>query len=240
MKKVLSAVLGLAIALGPVGIAGAEDEDVSIEGLSGNVTLTSDYVWRGLGQSANGAAIQGGMDWNHGSGFYIGLWGSSINFETEDDRASLELDIYTGFGGNFTENFSYDVNLTAYTYPDSNSDLDYHFWEIGGSLAYDFQVLSLDGGIFYSPETFGEGGQTLYYKTGVGIPLPAGFSLAGTLGYYTYDDDSDLDYLHYDVGVSYEIAGLSLNLLYTDTDIDDCGGNQACDGKAVVSLGYSF
>ncbi len=239
MKKVLSAVLGLAIALGPVGIAGAEDEDVTIEGFSGNVALTSDYVWRGIGQSANGAAIQGGMDWNHASGFYIGLWGSNINFEADDD-ASLELDIYTGYGGNFTDNFSYDVNLTAYTYPGADSDLDYHFWEVGGSLAYDFNVVALDGGIFYSPETFGKGGQTLYYKAGAGIPLPAGFSLTGTIGYYTFDEDNDLDYLHYDVGVAYDIAGLTLGLMYTATDIDECGDNDACDGQAVVSLGYSF
>src|SRR5688572_28248818 len=79
----------------------AAQEDVA-SWLSGNVSLTSDYSLRGLSQTLDEPALQGGMDLRHPSGFYLGAWGSSVNFgETNitelGPRAQLELDVYGGF-----------------------------------------------------------------------------------------------------------------------------------------------
>ena len=48
--------------------------------VSGNIALTSDYIWRGMTQSAGGPAVAGGFDLSTDSGFYLGTWGSSVQF----------------------------------------------------------------------------------------------------------------------------------------------------------------
>jgi hypothetical protein len=47
--------------------------------ISANVTLASDYVFRGVSQTDNQMAIQGGFDWGHDSGFYVGTWASNVD-----------------------------------------------------------------------------------------------------------------------------------------------------------------
>ncbi|MEK7737008.1 MAG: TorF family putative porin [Pseudomonadota bacterium] len=64
----------------------------------GNFTLASEYLYRGIAQTRGKPAIQGGFDYAHPSGFYVGTWGSNISWLTDAGAsgASLELDIYGG------------------------------------------------------------------------------------------------------------------------------------------------
>ena len=55
----------------------------AVEGLSANVGATSNYLWRGVSQTANAAAISGGIDYEADSGFYAGTWASNIDFGDE-------------------------------------------------------------------------------------------------------------------------------------------------------------
>lgn len=48
--------------------------------LSANVSLASQYRFRGLMQTNNKPAIQGGFDSAHSSGFYLGNWNSNISW----------------------------------------------------------------------------------------------------------------------------------------------------------------
>src|SRR5690554_6265151 len=67
---------------------------------SANVAVTTDYTFRGISQTLEEPAVQGGMDLEHPSGLYLGTWGSSVNFGedlTAGPRAQLELDVYGGF-----------------------------------------------------------------------------------------------------------------------------------------------
>ena len=43
-----------------------------------NASATSNYIWRGLTQTTNEAAVQGGIDYAHESGFYAGTWASNV------------------------------------------------------------------------------------------------------------------------------------------------------------------
>jgi len=86
MKKVLLASL-LATTF---GVAHAE-------GLNGNFSLTSDYRFRGISQTQNAAAIQGGVDYTHASGFYAGNWNSSISSQMYTNGSGMESDLYAGF-----------------------------------------------------------------------------------------------------------------------------------------------
>ena len=60
--------------------------------ISGNVALTTDYIWRGMSQTDGSPAIQGGFDADFGNGIYAGAWGSNVDFGSDSDE-SMELDL---------------------------------------------------------------------------------------------------------------------------------------------------
>ena len=90
--------------------------------LTANVGLFSQYVFRGIAQTAGQPAVQGGFDCAHSSGFYLGTWASNISW-LEDfglyNRSSLEWDFYGGYKNTFpgSEDWTYDVGLYYYYYP---------------------------------------------------------------------------------------------------------------------------
>src|SRR5690606_38399513 len=84
--------------------------------LSANIGATSNYVWRGVTQTDDSAAIQGGIDYSHESGFYLGTWASNVEFSDH------ELDLYGGYAGE-AAGIGYDVGVIFYTYgSDEDSD----------------------------------------------------------------------------------------------------------------------
>ena len=105
MKK--SIVLATAVAsVLASGVASAE--------LSANAAITSNYIWRGVTQTSDQAAGQGGIDWGHDSGLYVGTWVSNVNFANSDD--GYEMDVYAGFGGE-AGSIGYDLGVISYQYP---------------------------------------------------------------------------------------------------------------------------
>ena len=94
----------------------ANDADYAI---TGNVALTSDYMFRGLTQTWGGPAIQGGADLSTKNGFAAGFWASSIS-DKSYPGASLELDLYASYGTQINENWSWHAGLYSYLYPNGN------------------------------------------------------------------------------------------------------------------------
>ena len=93
---------------------------VSPYSLTANVTLASQYRYRGLMQTNNQPAIQGGFDLAHASGFYLGNWNSSIswlNDSNSDVSAPVEMDFYGGYKGNLTNSVPVDLGVLQYYYP---------------------------------------------------------------------------------------------------------------------------
>jgi uncharacterized protein (TIGR02001 family) len=180
---------------------------------SANIGATSNYVWRGVTQTDDDAAIQGGIDYAHASGFYAGTWASNVNFNPDGggNGGEYEWDLYGGFASEFND-FGYDLGYVYYAYPDS-SDTD--FGEIYGSLSWKW----LSGGLNYTVNSGGDGKgafrkKDLYGYLGVGFDLPYSFSLGGTVGRYWFDDDGktsggeklDLDYTHYQIDVGKNVG----------------------------------
>lgn len=138
-KKLLAtAAMAAALAAPAVTLAQAPAEPASPHTLTGNVGVYSQYIFRGLTQTNEDPALQGGFDYSYAlSGapttFYLGVWGSNISWLKENfsslangtqgqysEGGSLELDIYGGFKGNFGKSdFTYDVGLLYYWYPGS-------------------------------------------------------------------------------------------------------------------------
>jgi uncharacterized protein (TIGR02001 family) len=121
--------------------AAAQDEDstLGIPGeFSANVAITTDYRFRGITQSDENPAIQGGFDYNIGVaediGIYAGVWASSVDFN-DGDQASIEVDYYGGVTAEFV-GIGLDVGLIYYTYPGASSGLDYDYLEGKIALSY--------------------------------------------------------------------------------------------------------
>ncbi len=90
--------------------------------ISGNVTLATDYVFRGISQTDNQMAIQGGLDYAWDNGFYVGTWASNVDSSFFDNGRDpqIELDMYGGYSGEY-DDFGYDVGYLRYQYPSSDN-----------------------------------------------------------------------------------------------------------------------
>jgi len=229
---------------------------VNAEGISANVDLATDYRFRGISQTDREPAIQGGFDWSHKSGFYLGTWGSNVAF-----AGSLELDAYAGFSNKFLagDKGSYDVGVLGYFYPGGNkttiedpegsgnfTSVDVSYYEIYGSLGYDFGALSGTVGVNYSPEYTFSSGTFWYPYVDLNVPLPKDFGIVAHYGYNSIDDNDRFgtpDYSDWKVGVTKSWLGLDWSLDYIDTDLSksECfGGSKVCDATAVLAIAKSF
>jgi len=184
-------------------------QEVSV---SGNVAISSEYVWRGVTQSNGDLAISGGFDLEAGN-FYAGTWMSNVDFEDSSDT-NIEWDFYAGFGGALTETAWWDVGVIYYAYPDAD-DLDYDFVEVYGGIGNDFASgLSLSGYVYLDPDN-----ENVYIEGAAGFALTDSFGVDGTVGNYSFDGGGD--YTTFSVGATYATpVGLDLDLRYWDTDID--------------------
>lgn len=216
--------------------------------ISGNVTLATDYRFRGWSQTTSDPAVQGGFDYNHDSGFYVGTWGSNVEF-----AGSLELDYYAGFANDINDSIGYDVGVIYYDYPGGDlGGVDPEFWEVYGGLSGDLGPVSLSGTISYSDDYFGETGKAWYYDLGASYGLPYDISLNAHFGYQTIDDGSIKDdgffssdedsYKDWSIGVTKTMWDLDFDLSYIDTNLSDsdCFGNNVCDSTVVFSISKSL
>ena len=222
-KKLLPASIAAALML---GVASAQAE------ISANVTLATDYTFRGISQTGERGAIQGGFDWSGETGLYAGIWASNINFGGD---ASTEMDYYGGFAGETAGGLGYDVGFIYYDY-ENESEFDYLEFALGFSYA-DFSV-----GVNYSDE-FGDGGPTyIYYSAGYSMSLTEQFSVDFNIGYTDTDEDDFWEdgadtYMDYGVPLGYSAYDLDFALALIGTDLDDV---DAADDRVVFSISKSF
>lgn len=202
--------------------AAAAGTVASAQEISGNVAMVSDYRFRGVTQSGEEAAIQGGFDLGFDSGFYVGTWGSSVNFAN-----GTEIDVYAGYGFE-AAGLGFDVGALAYTYPGAD---DTTIFELYGSAAKTLGIVDTTVGFAYIPdqdntEIAGEKYDNIYVYLDGGVPLgDSPFSLSGHVGYTDeegfWDFSADGDGLFdWSVGVSTSLYGVDVGLSYVDTSED--------------------
>ncbi|MDD5336736.1 MAG: TorF family putative porin, partial [Rhodoferax sp.] len=107
--------------------------------LSYNVGVTSDYRFRAIAQTSTNPALQGGVDFAHKSGLYLGAWASNISWIKDYAGAtdgSVELDLYGGYKGEISKDFTYDLGLITYQYPGDTATTDIYTTEFYGALTY--------------------------------------------------------------------------------------------------------
>jgi uncharacterized protein (TIGR02001 family) len=227
--------------------------------LTGNITLTSDYKFRGYTQTNYKPALQGGFDYALPAGFYVGNWNSSIE-QSLYGGASLESDLYGGFKGKIGA-LDFDVGAVHYMYPGStgpkidNTELYFGlsagpfaaklYYAITDYFAYGKIARAL--GNAAAPDTDG----TIYvdltanHDLGGGLTLNAHIGLLKLKGASYYGVPSTVT--DYKIGVSKDFSGWVVGLAYLGTDEKDfaltgmmTGARAAGDAKALLSLTKTF
>jgi uncharacterized protein (TIGR02001 family) len=252
MKKLVHA-LALTGLLGLPTFAVAAEEPASPHSLSANVALTSDYVFRGVSQTQNGPAIQGGFDYAHSSGFYVGTWGSNVAWVQKGgykDDSSMEIDLYGGYRGSLGA-IGYDLGAITYYYPgDKISGVDSpDTTEVYAGASWEF--LSIKYSHVVSSHFIGwvgENGEKTrnsgYIELNANYDLGNGWGVMGHVGHQKVKNLSDADYTDWKIGVSKDIGFGTVALAYTDTNADDdvyvIDGEKIADGRVFVSFSKSF
>lgn len=205
--------------------------------VSYNAGITTDYRFRGVSQSAQDPAVQGGVDYSHKNGLYLGAWASTIDFGTTDPDADLEIDLYGGYKWK-AANIDWDVGLIHYAYPGSTGANDWDFTElyIGGTYG------PVNVKYYYADNFTGPGSLSAYYLTaGASFDVGSGYTLAVSAG--KSDGDAFVTgFVDYKIGVSKEFAGFGFNLSYVDTDIDPAITSDEfnSEGKLVLTVTKTF
>ena len=83
--------------------------------VSANLGLTSDFIFRGQSLTNHNPAVQGGLDWTHPLGFYLGAWGSNVKLP--DSPAMIEADVYGGWGFALNPDTTLSTGVIDYTHP---------------------------------------------------------------------------------------------------------------------------
>lgn len=213
--------------------------------ITGNIGLTSDYVFRGISQTDEGPAVQGGLDYAHESGAYAGVWASNVDF-VDGDEASIEMDLYAGMTGKVGD-LDWKFGGVFYAYPgvSDNSGLKYDYWEFGPTLTYPLGPVTSSLLVMWSPNFYNETGKALYSEIGLSVPVGS-FTLGGTFGHQDIERNVKFgtsDYNNWSLYASTTVAGIGLKLAYTDTELSkgECFGGASpyddwCGGRAVFSV----
>jgi uncharacterized protein (TIGR02001 family) len=221
--------------LGAASVAGVAHAEPTV---SGNVALTTDYQFRGISQSAENPAVQGGFDYGNGA-FYAGVWGSSIDFGAS---GTTEVDLYAGFKPIMTDSFTLDLGVVGYLYPglsDDASEADYVEFKAAGTVV-PAPGLSLTASAFYSPEFTFDGGDGLYLEAAGSYALNDTLSVSAAVGNqsvdaarYFADGRTFTDsYTTWNLGGTASVAGFGVDLRYVDTDLD----NALADERVILSI----
>ena len=197
----------------------------SMAEVTANVSITNNYIWRGLTQTMNDPAIQGGIDYSHESGFYAGTWVSNVGYVAED-AFNYEHDMYFGFAGE-TDMFSYDVGYLYYNYDDN---VGYDFSEVYGSIGFGNFSATLFLLAHAEPDE-GPGqdfgfGEATYLSLDYTIPLQSGTEITLHLGHHQGDFAEDFNVVnesYLDYGVTVANGGFAFMISGTDLD-NDSGG----------------
>jgi uncharacterized protein (TIGR02001 family) len=226
--------------------APAETRDFKI---TANVGVTSDYIFRGISQSARNPAAQGGVDLTYGIA-YAGIWASSIKFGDNTPaypfKASTEVDLYAGIKPVWKSgigDFNFDFGAIYYGYPAQaetvkvgavtlkNPKLDYYEFKAGVNKDL-WKDGNLASTLFFSPNSQYEAGkvwtsETTFAQTFAawGKVVPAfsstfGYQKGDSDNYKTFVTNGKTSYIYANAGVTLTFdEKISLDVRYWDTNI---------------------
>ena len=207
-----------------------------------NVGIVTDYRFRGISQSRLRPALQGGVDFAHDSGLYVGLWASTIKIlkDIPGGKGDVELDIYGGYKGKINNNFSYDIGLLRYQYPRENFPTTVNTTELYGAVTYGPATLKYSHSI--GGQTFGVARSrgSYYLEAAATFDLGNGYALTPHIGRQKFDGTGNTvaSYTDLSVGVVKDFGnGVSVSGTVVGTNADRNFYASPANGKNLGKTG---
>ncbi|MQY50858.1 hypothetical protein HCX48_12510 [Rhodocyclus tenuis] len=233
-RRLLSSAVLLATAALSSPCVLAQSAPAADNTLTGNLGLFSNYRFRGIDQTFGKPALQGGFDYTHASGVYLGNWNSNVSSGAGYPGGNLEMDFYGGIKHSVGD-VLFDVGAIYYAYPGTDATLTNNSKKNSGSIdnkelyiGASWQMLALKysyaiDDYFSTPDTRG----TSYLDASTTIDLGEGWSLNGHVGRLHARNLNDGSYTDWKLGASKEIDGWVVGAAYVDTNAKgDCGRSQ--------------
>jgi len=257
MKKTI---LALALTATFGAVAHAQQADPTPEHtFTGNVALVSDYRFRGISQTFGKPAIQGGFDYAHSSGFYVGNWNSNVSGVQYPGGASLEMDFYGGYKFEPMPDLTGDIGLLYYYYPGAtigttgekfdNTEIYFAATYKWFSAKYSYGVsdfFGLNSTTAFAPRGGSKGSG--YLDLNANFEVAEKTTLSFHVGHQKVKNYAEFDYTDYKAGIARDFGFATLGLAVVGTNADKAfytasNGTKSKDlGKtiAVVSLSKTF
>jgi uncharacterized protein (TIGR02001 family) len=257
---VLSALSVPTITMAEEAAPAAAAEPASPHAVAYNVGLYSQYIFRGLTQTREDPALQGGVDYAHASGFYAGAWGSNISWLSDADAyksSSLELDVYGGYANTIGETgISYNVGLLQYIYPGRKNPgfKKAETTEVYGGLTYGWLNGKVSAVVSDGAFGFDNADGTTYSELNLNVPLPfgSGYTAIAHVGYQDFTgktagtSNSNYDYTDWKLGLTKAFDnGVNIGGYYTSVDakstfVADASGQNLVKDQFTVFVQKTF
>lgn len=251
--------------LSAVALASAAFAQTSFaeESLAYNVGAISEYRYRGLGQTKGNPALQGGVDYDSGKGFYVGAWASTISWIKEagvaankDTKGPLELDLYGGYKFE-AAGLNYDVGYLRYEYVGNTLDKvngykNANTDEVYGAVTYGPFTAKYSyafSNLFGVDDGAGKNSKgSTYLDLSATFDLGSGYTLVPHIGRQEVKNYGGLSYTDYALTLNKDLGnGLSASLAAIGTNVTgDKKNNFTTNGYVttkdtlVVGLKYTF
>ena len=231
--------------------------------LTGNVGLYSEYLFRGIAQTAGKPAVQGGFDYAHSSGFYLGTWASNVSWLGDFGaytKSSLEWDFYGGYKGSFADDFTYDVGVLYYYFPGTAKPGFVKADTLEGYVGVGWKFLSAKFSYnfddYFGARPIGEKTDGTWYLD-LSAAYPLGDSGATLLAHYGIVDvnndgsgSTKASYEDWRLGISYVIGdgfmkGAEIGAYYSGTNAEksfytDLNGYDTGKDRGVIYIKKTF
>jgi uncharacterized protein (TIGR02001 family) len=208
-------------------------------GAFGSVTLTSDYVDRGISKSKGHAALQGEIGWLTTTGLIASISGSSVDFD-DGSRATTELNYLVGLAAD-TETLSGDVQLVYVDYPGAISAYGYDHFELAGHAEQEIAAYALDLEAIFSKDDSADVKHVLYVSTGLARAIGSHLRVRVHLGreWAQWIGPANATYMNWGVASEFVREQVRFGITYTNTNIrQSCAG--VCDGRIAAFIRAEF
>lgn len=226
--------------------------------LSYNVGAVTDYRFRGIAQTSKKPAIQGGIDFAHKSGFYLGTFASNVKWVKDFNGAtkgSYELDLYGGYKTELMKDLALDAGLITYRYPGNNSGeagtpgagafskADTNEWYLG--LTYGMFTLKYSHAMGDFLGNLGSSGSD-YLDLSAAVDLGNGFTLTPHIGHQRVKNTPNASYTDYaltlakDLGNGFSVSAAAIGSDARKAFYTDINGKFIGNNTIVLGAKYAF
>lgn len=193
----------------------------AIAGWHGELSLLSDYVYRGYSKSRSNPVVRGHLGYEDDAGWFTGIWLSQVSFDDRSNRdyADLEVRPYLGWALPLATDWQSELSVTGYVYDGKIFAQDANYVEFYAALHYQNWF---SGAVSVAPDAYQRHATVLNYELSYRQDILDTLRFSAGLGYSQAGALLDKDFFYWNVGASWFLTSyLSLDVRYVDVHLDE-------------------